>query len=103
MAHVNPKCFDLNQLQQQQQKGNSTTTTSTSNTTNSNSQHSNDSSSIAGGSDQQQQKSPNQVSPYCSMWFIGLEFERTENLNVDLTESIQNFTGHVHQHAVSIE
>lgn len=41
--------------------------------------------------------------PYCSMWFIGLEFERTENLNVDLTESIQNFTNSVHKHAVSID
>lgn len=39
--------------------------------------------------------------PFCSMWFIGLEFERTENLNVDLTESIQNFTEHVIQHGVS--
>lgn len=36
------------------------------------------------------------------MWFIGLEFERTENLNVDLTESIQNFTQQVHNQAVSI-
>lgn len=35
------------------------------------------------------------------MWFIGLEFERTENLNVDLTDSIQNFTDSVHIHAVS--
>lgn len=40
--------------------------------------------------------------PHCSMWFIGLEFERTENLNVDLTESIQQFTNSVHKHAVSI-
>ena len=39
--------------------------------------------------------------PFCSMWFIGLEFEKTENLNVDLTESIQSFTNSVHKHAVS--
>lgn len=39
--------------------------------------------------------------PHCSMWFIGLEFKRTENLNVDLTESIQQFTIAVHKHAVS--
>lgn len=38
---------------------------------------------------------------HCSMWFIGLEFERTENLNVDLTESIQYFTNSVHKQAVS--
>lgn len=37
----------------------------------------------------------------CSMWFIGLEFQRTENLNVDLTDSIQQFTNSVHKHAVS--
>uniref|UniRef100_A0A182PCV2 Poly(A) polymerase n=1 Tax=Anopheles epiroticus TaxID=199890 RepID=A0A182PCV2_9DIPT len=40
---------------------------------------------------------------FCSLWFIGLEFERTENLNVDLTESIQNFTDSVHKHAVHIK
>jgi poly(A) polymerase len=38
--------------------------------------------------------------PYCSMWFIGLEFERSENLNVDLTESIPSFADSVHKHAV---
>lgn len=38
----------------------------------------------------------------CSMWFIGLEFERSENLNVDLTDNIQSFTDSVHKHAVSI-
>lgn len=37
---------------------------------------------------------------FCSMWFIGLEFERTANLNVDLTVSIQSFTDSVHKHAV---
>lgn len=38
---------------------------------------------------------------FCSMWFIGLEFERSANLNVDLTVSIQSFTDSVHKHAVS--
>lgn len=28
----------------------------------------------------------------CSMWFIGLVFAKTENLNVDLTYDIQSFT-----------
>lgn len=40
------------------------------------------------------------LAPFCSMWFIGLEFQKTENLNVDLTESIQSFTNSVHKHAV---
>ncbi|XP_058825257.1 poly(A) polymerase type 3 isoform X2 [Topomyia yanbarensis] len=39
----------------------------------------------------------------CALWFIGLEFERSENLNVDLTDSIQNFTDSVHKHAVHIK
>lgn len=38
----------------------------------------------------------------CSMWFIGLEFRKMENLKVDLTENIQNFTNLVHKHASSI-
>lgn len=38
---------------------------------------------------------------HCSMWFIGLEFERSDNLNVDLTDSIQSFTDSVHKNAVS--
>ncbi|XP_059622959.1 poly(A) polymerase type 3 [Phlebotomus argentipes] len=42
-------------------------------------------------------------SPHCSMWFIGLEFQRTENLNVDLTESIQTFTDHIHKHGLNIK
>lgn len=38
----------------------------------------------------------------CSMWFIGLMFEKTENLNVDLTYDIQNFTESVLSQAVNI-
>jgi poly(A) polymerase len=45
---------------------------------------------------------PQEPAPqFCSMWFIGLEFERSANLNVDLTVSIQSFTDSVHKHAVS--
>lgn len=29
---------------------------------------------------------------FCTMWFIGLVFAKTENLNVDLTYDIQSFT-----------
>lgn len=39
--------------------------------------------------------------PFCSMWFIGLQFERTEKLNIDLTETLRNFREHVHKHAAS--
>ncbi|CAG0880727.1 unnamed protein product [Cyprideis torosa] len=33
----------------------------------------------------------------CSMWFIGLEFAKVENLNIDLTYDIQQFSRHVSQ------
>ncbi|KAJ8972165.1 hypothetical protein NQ317_010120 [Molorchus minor] len=46
------------------------------------------------------QKDP---STNCSMWFIGLEFAKTENLNVDLTRDIQMFTETVNKHAMSIQ
>lgn len=35
----------------------------------------------------------------CAMWFIGIEFKKIENLNVNLTENIQNFTYSVYKHA----
>lgn len=38
----------------------------------------------------------------CSMWFIGLEFAKTENLNVNLTYDIQQFTETVQNHAINI-
>lgn len=37
------------------------------------------------------------------MWFIGLEFAKTENLNVDLTYDIQTFTENVNRHATNIK
>ena len=39
---------------------------------------------------------------FSTMWFIGLAFEKTENLNIDLTTDIQVFTAQVHR-AVSSE
>uniref|UniRef100_T1JA32 polynucleotide adenylyltransferase n=1 Tax=Strigamia maritima TaxID=126957 RepID=T1JA32_STRMM len=38
-----------------------------------------------------------------SLWFIGLLFDKVENLNVDLTFDIQSFTDNVHRQAVSIK
>jgi poly(A) polymerase len=40
---------------------------------------------------------------FCAMWFIGLVFAKTENLNVDLTYDIQSFTDSVHRQAVQIK
>ncbi|KAH8402468.1 hypothetical protein KR009_012216 [Drosophila setifemur] len=84
LAHVNPKCFEF-------KKG----------------QSANSSQNNSGNEDDLKQSQSSQSSvtsaPFCSMWFIGLEFERSENLNVDLTESIQNFTEHVMMHGVNIK
>jgi len=38
---------------------------------------------------------------FSTMWFIGLVFKKTENLNIDLTLDIQSFTGQVHRQAAS--
>lgn len=42
---------------------------------------------------------PNTV---CTMWFIGLEFAKTENLNIVLTYDIRSFTDTVNRQAVNI-
>ncbi|XP_067628099.1 poly(A) polymerase type 3 [Eurosta solidaginis] len=84
LAHVNPTCFDYKK----------TAVVGTHN----NSANDDDKNQSSGGG-----STPISSSNFCSMWFIGLEFERTENLNVDLTESIQNFTEHVIQHGVNIK
>lgn len=43
---------------------------------------------------------PNKGSP-TTRWFIGLQFEKKENVNVDLTGAIQMFTNTVHTQAVT--
>ncbi|KAF5296046.1 hypothetical protein FQA39_LY12668 [Lamprigera yunnana] len=40
---------------------------------------------------------------HCTLWFIGLEFTKTENLNIDLTQDIQQFTETVIRHAMNIK
>lgn len=101
LAHVNPKCFD-------HKKGNNNNNNSCSqNSSSGNEDEKLQNSATAatagsGGNATATCQTTLTASAYCSMWFIGLEFERTENLNVDLTESIQNFTEHVIQHGVSM-
>uniref|UniRef100_A0A2M3Z421 Poly(A) polymerase n=1 Tax=Anopheles braziliensis TaxID=58242 RepID=A0A2M3Z421_9DIPT len=74
LAHVNPKCYEQHEQ--------------------------NPAATLNGGGGADANQTP---AAFCSLWFIGLEFERTENLNVDLTESIQSFTDSVHKHAVHIK
>lgn len=45
------------------------------------------------------QKEPGVIT---SMWFIGLEFAKVENLNINLTNDIQLFTKMVNKHALGI-
>lgn len=51
--------------------------------------------------DQQEKKAESNV--HCSMWFIGLEFAKSENLNVDLTYDIHSFTETVNRQAINIK
>lgn len=74
LAHVNPRCFEARNDKKQNIQEN-------------------------GSGDSNASDKPN----FTSMWFIGLVFERSENLNVDLTENIQSFTDSVHKHAVNIK
>lgn len=48
-------------------------------------------------------ESQKEQNTHCSMWFIGLEFAKTENLSVDLTRDIQLFTEQVDNYAVNIQ
>ncbi|XP_055373018.1 poly(A) polymerase type 3 [Condylostylus longicornis] len=79
LAHVNPKCFELDRQKIILNHSNNTS------------------------SEDPSKPGENKVPSHCSLWFIGLDFQKTENLNVDLTESIQHFTAHVESHAVNIK
>lgn len=99
LAHVNPRCFEF-------KKG----STPIKNLFNNINPKKNNTGNSTNNKEEQQstEKVPllehdeleNTLPRLCSMWFIGLEFQRTENLNVDLTENIQTFTEHVIQHGV---
>lgn len=91
LAHVNPKCFEKCHQAKLPQSQSPTAAGAGSGDDN------NKDSSTVG------QKLSGQAKPFCSMWFIGLEFQKSENLNVDLTDSIQSFTNSVHKHAVNIK
>lgn len=83
LAHVNPKRFDRPQNH----------IIETINLNNSETNNTDD-------TDDDTKREEKKENPSCSMWFIGLDFEKVDNLNIDLTESIQSFTNSVHNHAV---
>jgi poly(A) polymerase len=90
LAHVNPKCFEKATDGVKKEKVEKEVKKSES-----------EKMETASESGQEEAPSSQPENEYCSMWFIGLEFERSANLNVDLTVSIQSFTDSVHKHAVS--
>lgn len=93
LAHVNPKCFERSTGVAKKDKD-----------LDSNKERPDKSETDKGlsGVPSESDETPEPAAEFCSMWFIGLEFERSANLNVDLTVSIQSFTDSVHKHAVSI-
>lgn len=106
LAHVNPKCFDKSTGGCKKEKEKPQTTpavaaaaAATTAPITTLTEQKSDSEKIETPSESEESSCE---SEYCSMWFIGLEFERSANLNVDLTVSIQSFTDSVHKHAVSI-
>lgn len=88
LAHVNPKCFEKPAGVLKKDKGEKEKE-----------KKENEKMETTSESGQEELSQPE--NEFCSMWFIGLEFERSANLNVDLTVSIQSFTDSVHKHAVS--
>lgn len=85
LAHVNPKCFEQEKVKEAIPEP----------------IKKDEKVDVEPGSEPEEVVTSPTDSELCSMWFIGLEFERTANLNVDLTVSIQTFTDSVHKHAVS--
>jgi poly(A) polymerase len=91
LAHVNPKCFEKPQTKKEKVEKS---------TSESDKEKEGDKTPSETPSENEESQEP--APEFCSMWFIGLEFERSANLNVDLTVSIQSFTDSVHKHAVSL-
>lgn len=109
LAHVNPKCYDYEKPPKVDE---ATANAAKDGETNPSLSQNSDEKPTNGNGDATNSQTSTQTDeptksilndPQCSMWFIGLEFQRTENLNVDLTDSIQQFTNSVHSHAVSIK
>jgi poly(A) polymerase len=91
LAHVNPKCFEKSNGGKKENSK-----SAPANVTEEKKSESSDKAETPSENEETSSESD-----FCSMWFIGLEFERSANLNVDLTFSIQSFTDSVHKNAVS--
>lgn len=119
LAHINPKCFEYslpppepansnNSSQEEVADDSNAATAAENEPKNDNSIDENVNNNTTSSQDDPPTKIESiATDKQCSMWFIGLEFglefKRTENRNVDLTDCIQQFTNSVHNHAVSIK
>lgn len=100
LAHVNPTCFEKPSSAAKKDKDKAQST-SVPTLIDSDKEKEKSDKSESEKAASESEEAPEPAAEFCSMWFIGLEFERTVNLNVDLTVSIQSFTDSVHKHAVS--
>lgn len=105
LAHVNPKCYEkpcptVAAITAPVKKDNDKTSEPNSATTDADKI---DTETKAPSGNASENEDTPKVPKHCSMWFIGLVFERLANLNVDLTVSIQSFTDAVHKHALNIK
>lgn len=92
LAHVNPKSFDpVKSMKKSEEKGEG----------GGDSDNKEEKTTTSEEGEEPKPSTTPKEPEFCSLWFIGLEFERSANLNVDLTVSIQSFTDQVHKHAVS--
>lgn len=103
LAHVNPKCFEKStgNAKKDKDKAPIISPPVTDGDKDKEKAEKSESEKTPSETPSENEEMPEPVAEFCSMWFIGLEFERTANLNVDLTVSIQSFTDSVHKHAVS--
>lgn len=103
LAHVNPKCFEKPTCGPKKDKDKTPVVIESDKEKEKEKAEKSESEKTPSETPSENEESQEPGPEFCSMWFIGLEFERTANLNVDLTVSIQSFTDSVHKHAVSLQ
>lgn len=103
LAHVNPKCFEKSTGSAKEKGSNAAAAINKTPTTPVSEKSENESEKSEKSETPNDSEEPSNESEFCSMWFIGLEFERSANLKVDLTVGIQSFTDSVHKHALNIK
>ena len=103
LAHVNPQCFEKPVSTTKKDKEKAAPVAPIIESDKEKADKSESEKTPTGETPSESEESQEPAPEFCSMWFIGLAFERSDNLNVDLTVSIQSFTDSVHKHAVSLK